>query len=567
MEETATGLKENAEALRGDAKDLTSKADDEVKSAQATKDEADKETEEAEKAIQDAKDLVAKAEKMKKDAAEKAEEMKKEAEDQQKQAEKDAKDLQEKSKELQDKAKDMKTDSKKKTNISEQRAEHAEELKQKADETKKKAEQNEQTAADDEDKSLKETADQRTCIKLPGVKLKGGQTLEFPALVGNQTIDDEWKCSDWCQKLKGCKQAVFQWETKTCELFEEAQDEPERFRERWPGYNSTYCGAPEEQEDMLAKLKKVYDAKPWVPPPHNCSWASESCLDTGCCADVCMATWDFVADECQYYTCYKRDENFAGCKTGGPPEGWDGTVLGGHPNGEVAPAPEGKLVQGTRLYCFTVVMWDKPPDAGWMSSEGEIANHWKEEGKNIMQCDDHSFFDGQGGGSVHNIQSFISAWNMVKDAGLWKNNDWSIKVDPDAVFFPDHFRAKVQYNWRTPQGATLYMRNTFYKFQFLGALEALTNEATEIFLERSWECEAHLGQEGGEDYWLLQCLEGLGIDFQTDVALLHDKYAADENCGDPNGVAHHFFKKIDSGDGWDNCWNTANEAWNNAHPE
>jgi len=209
-------------------------------------------------------------------------------------------------------------------------------------------------------------------------------------------------------------------------------------------------------------------------------------------------------------------------------------------------------------------MWDAPPVQGWQDSEGAIAGHWKDLGKNIVECDDHSFFDGIGGGSIHNIASFVSAWKAVNEEGKWKRNDWTIKVDPDAVFFPDHFRTKVMYNWRTPQGAAVYLRNTFYKFQLLGAIEALTFEATEIYFSRLWECESHLGQEGGEDYWLLQCLEGLGIDFQTDVALLHDKYAADENCKDPNSVAHHFFKKISD---WDKCWEKANDAWNNAHAD
>lgn len=142
------------------------------------------------------------------------------------------------------------------------------------------------------------------------------------------------------------------------------------------------------------------------------------------------------------------------------------------------------------------------------------------------------------------------------------NNDWTIKVDADAVFFPEHFRVKVRYNLRTPRGSTVYLRNTAYKFKFLGALEALTHEAFAIYVERGWECEQHLTQEGGEDYWLEQCLEGLGIDYQTDEALLHDKYAADENCKDPYGVAHHFFKQVKD---WNECWDKGENAWNKAH--
>jgi len=308
-------------------------------------------------------------------------------------------------------------------------------------------------------------------------------------------------------------------------------------------------------------LDKVYDQKPWVTPPHNCSWAGENCMHTGCCADSCRANFEWT--KCEWYTCYKRDEYFAGCMLGGAEFDWDGHKFEGHPNYEVGPTAEGKLVQGTRLYCFSVVMWNLGPAEGWMNSEAELANNWLNQKKGICQCDDWEIFDGLDGGSVHNIQSFIHAWKMVQENGRWKNNDWSIKVDPDAVFFPDHFRGKIQYALRTPQGAAVYLRNTFYKFKFLGALEALTTEAVEILLPRSWECEAHLGQEGGEDYWLEQCLEGLGVDYQTDTGLLHDKYAADENCGDPNSVAHHFFKKTDT---WDTCWDIANGAWNAAHP-
>merc|ERR1712194_352738 len=225
-----------------------------------------------------------------------------------------------------------------------------------------------------------------------------------------------------------------------------------------------------EKPDMLDMLHTVYDKKPWVTPPHNCSWAGENCLHTGCCADSCVSNFEWT--RCEWYTCYKRDEYFAGCMLGGAEFDWDGHKFEGHPNYEVGPVAEGKLVQGTRLYCFSVVMWNLGPAEGWMNSEAELANNWLNQKKGICQC--------------------------------------------------------------------------------------------EILLPRSWECEVHLGQEGGEDYWLEQCLEGLGIDYQTDTGLLHDKYAADENCGDPNFVAGHFFKKVDT---WDTCWNIANGAWNNAHPE
>jgi len=416
-----------------------------------------------------------------------------------------------------------------------------------------------------ETKALQGAAHQRMCIALPGVKLRGEGPSTFEKVVGGLNITDEVQCNHWCHQHFECKQMVWTWETKTCELFTTALAEPLTFREKWPWFNSSYCGLVSEKEDMLKMLHKVYDAKPWVPPAHNCSWGGDNCIDTKCCADPCDANADW--SECHYFTCWQRDEYWASCNAGPVPGDyppWDGTRLGGHENGEVSPVDDGKLIQGTRLYCFTVVMWKAGPKEAWMDSEAELANHWKDAGKHITQCDDWSLFEGYEGGSEHNIQSFIHAWQQVKEDGRWKNNDWAIKVDADAVFFPDHLRKKILWNYKTPQGAAVYLRNTYYKFQFLGALEVLTKEALEIYFERGWECEKHLGQQGGEDYWLLQCLEGIGVNYQTDTNLLHDKYAKNWDCGDPNGVAHHFFKKIDD---WDVCWNVCNDAWNNAHPE
>jgi len=536
----AENLKHDVQSLKGESDELKTKAanleeksEDLRQEVEAARQEADDKKDGAKQAKTDAADL-----------REKAEEMQKQAQD------------------LIRKAAEMEKQSVKKTESVSDKIKKLEKMDKKIEETRLKGNEKEKAAIAKEEDSLNAMGDARMCVRLPGVKLRGDNPMDFRPLLGEHPIEDEWQCTDWCQKHDECKQAVFTWESKTCEMFGGATEDPLVFRDKWPFFNSSYCGGQEEKDDMLGRLDRVYQKKPWAPPAHNCSWAGDNCLYTGCCADVCKATWDFKT--CKWYTCWKRDESWAGCELEGAPDGWDGTKLGGHPNTEVPPAAEGALTQGVRLYCFSVVVWGAPAKEAWMSSEAEITNHWKDAGRGICLCDDWSIFDGMEGGSVHNIASFINAWNQVKNDGRWKNNDWSIKVDPDAVFFPDHFRSKVQWVWRTPQGAPVYMRNTKYKFEFLGAIEAITKEAMEIYFERSWECEAHLGEQGGEDYWLLQCLEGLGINYQTDHTLLHDKYAADENCKDPNGVAHHFFKKISD---WDKCWDAGWGAWEKAHPQ
>jgi len=46
------------------------------------------------------------------------------------------------------------------------------------------------------------------------------------------------------------------------------------------------------------------------------------------------------------------------------------------------------------------------------------------------------------------------------------------------------------------------------------------------------------------------CLEGIGVDYQTDYGLLHDRYAGQEGCADGWTVAFHFYKKVFS---WNAC--------------
>lgn len=522
VEEQAKGFKKHADDLLKNSTDLNAKHTVMLHDVADTKAAASKERKSAEEARSRAQELRDQADKLQKQASG-----------------------------LDVKAKGLDQDAVAKDGEAAQTEQKAGRLAQQAASLLTKSKTQRQNAVDADTKAMEGTAAQRLCVDLPGVRLDGSDPKSFAPVVGNHSISDDVQCKLWCLNHADCKQSVWTWETKKCELFSEATPQPKAFKDTWPWYNSSYCGLLSEKDQLLDMLHKVFDMKPWVTPPHNCSFGGQNCIHTLCCADHCRA--DAMFEKCEDYTCWKRDEYWAGCTLGGAEYGWEGTTdnpdgmgvrLGGHPNREVEPAPEGKLIQGTRLYCFSVVMWQSSPPESWQNSEAELANHWKEQGKGILQCDDYSMFDGLEGGSVHNIPSFIRAWKMVKDDGRWKNNDWVVKVDPDAVFFPDHLRKKIEWVYRTPQGSAVYLRNTFYKFQFLGALEAMTREAMEVYFDRGWECEAHLTQEGGEDYWLLQCLEGIGVDYQTDVGLLHDKYASDENCGDPNSVAHHFFKKI-----------------------
>jgi len=115
---------------------------------------------------------------------------------------------------------------------------------------------------------------------------------------------------------------------------------------------------------------------------------------------------------------------------------------------------------------------------------------------------------------------------------------------------------------RTPQGSRVYLKNINFKFQFLGALEVFTKEALEHYFDKSGDCAGKVGHQGGEDYFMEACMDGIGIDHQTDFKLLNDKYAATGNCNDPWVVGFHFYKKVSS---WNACHDAAVNAAKNAN--
>jgi len=129
---------------------------------------------------------------------------------------------------------------------------------QKADSLASHSKEEKQKAIDTENKALEEIAGERMCIGLPGVKLRGHGLATFdPVVVGEHPVADDVQCNDWCLKHTDCKQSVFTWETKTCELFTEATTEPLSFREAWPWFNSSYCDVVGRRQAMLDMRRKV----------------------------------------------------------------------------------------------------------------------------------------------------------------------------------------------------------------------------------------------------------------------------------------------------------------------
>jgi len=375
--------------------------------------------------------------------------------------------------------------------------------------------------------------------------------------MGLENPHSDKMCQEACSSLATCAVAIYNSDSGgSCSISVQLQHEVV-----WAADNfvSHICTDPSSKEEVNELLEKVHQQLPFTNGAlelENCSWAGEDCSQTRCCNDY---DCDRNFMHCQPYTCYQKSPYFSSCRKDAPPDSWDGAVLGGgRTHRSLAPAGSQVALQGTSLYCFSVVNWAAPPPQPFWSSEADLAKNIRENGVGIMQCDDHDWFDGSPTakaewGSFSNIDAFQHIWKMVGKKGTWKKHDFIVKVDADAVFFPTRLKAHIE-QLRVPRGSRVYFENIGYRFNFMGALEVLSNAALDLYLARSQEC-IRGKHEGGEDFFMKGCMDALGIDHMADHMLLHDRYASqDDPCTDGWTVAYHFHKKVIS---WNWCYNEA----------
>merc|ERR1740138_1183517 len=169
--------------------------------------------------------------------------------------------------------------------------------------------------------------------------------------------------------------------------------------------------------------------------------------------------------------------------------------------------------------------------------------------------------------SIANTKIFTKIWRQVQYDGRYRNYDWTVKVDPDTVFFPERLRQHLQLI-RPPARTPLYVKNCDFKFGFLGSLEVLSTMAVDAYLQGQDDCVHHIGLQGGEDYYLKQCLDSNGIGHMQDKTLLNDRYDfkkypgklfdnATFDCDDGWAVAFHPHKYLEY---WTLCHKKAEAA-------
>lgn len=216
---------------------------------------------------------------------------------------------------------------------------------------------------------------------------------------------------------------------------------------------------------------------------------------------------------------------------------------------------------GASLFCFSVVT---PGGA----EEVLIQEQYK-RGVSIFGCDQYEVLSTdkvQLGDSVsskaiehtvaksdswHNNEMFVRAWEQLLEQGSLLKHDWVVKVDPDAVFFPDRLVDHLQPYLGSAASIAQYLANCNVPAgtsKIYGALEVFSRRAMELYRESSPKCKEPLAnwRELGEDNYMQSCMDLLGAENVAAFDLVGDLRCNFAPCTDGSRAAFHAFKDVDS---------------------
>mmetsp|Transcript_131958 Transcript_131958/g.329144 ORF Transcript_131958/g.329144 Transcript_131958/m.329144 type:complete len:244 (-) Transcript_131958:42-773(-) len=88
--------------------------------------------------------------------------------------------------------------------------------------------------------------------------------------------------------------------------------------------------------------------------------------------------------------------------------------------------------------------------------------------------------------SWYNTAVFLRAWVAMAKQGKYSRHAWTIKVDPDTVFFPARLLGYLQ---EVPPSEPWFVQNAV---GFLGPMEVFSNGAVHAFAEKAAELCSHI---------------------------------------------------------------------------
>lgn len=165
-----------------------------------------------------------------------------------------------------------------------------------------------------------------------------------------------------------------------------------------------------------------------------------------------------------------------------------------------------------------------------------------------------------GGQLILNTDLFLRVWGKIKEGTQFKKNQWTVKVDVDAVFFPDRLREHLR--WKgNPWHNKVYFKNCQDFNSMQGPLEVYSRAAMDTFFEGMLRCKEWVHGNFGEDIFMQHCMPILGINFLVDWQMVADQYchtlpytcACDDNSAFWKAALH----PCKSADTWLKCHQTS----------
>lgn len=153
-----------------------------------------------------------------------------------------------------------------------------------------------------------------------------------------------------------------------------------------------------------------------------------------------------------------------------------------------------------------------------------------------------------------NAGIFKAVWLQVVNDGTYQFYDWTVKADPDCVFFPDRLRTLLQGHNALANSNGVYLNNC--RFGMHGPLEVFSKAAVVRLVDGWEECEAgfRIKCSGdcrwGEDMFIDQCLSKvLNAKREDEYNLLTEDHCDPpdnwDDCSDTSKAAFHPFKQWD----------------------
>jgi hypothetical protein len=196
---------------------------------------------------------------------------------------------------------------------------------------------------------------------------------------------------------------------------------------------------------------------------------------------------------------------------------WTCKILGTRPTSYgLGKAADGN-VMGASLFCFTVAMPHRPYEHHLVATQRQHAY-------GIYACDSQMVVSGAIElTSVRELKviqkEFTQVWDEVRQDGRYLQHDWTVKVEVDAVFFPERL-AQHLHVLSPPADASLYIKNSETE-GLARPLQVLSTSAMKLYFKHDKICKEKIGHVS-DDFYFMMCLDGLGVDHMTDARLSKD---------------------------------------------